>query len=83
MFIAENLSPIFSSKSKSSPVDVLPTSKSSSHDLIEHDVTSLAKMTHLPAPHAFEAIQIGSDRLELIINSITKRFSSISLDYER
>lgn len=61
MFITGNLSPIFSNKSKTSPADVLPTSKSS-HDLVEHDVTGLAKMNHLPMPHAFEALQIGSDR---------------------
>jgi len=64
-----NLSPIFSNKSKTSPADVLPTSKSS-HDLVEHDVTGLAKMNHLPMPHAFEALQIGSDRLRTIIAAL-------------
>ena len=61
MLLPENLSPIFSSKSKSTVADGLVATKSA-QNIVEHDVTGLAKMSNLPAPDAFEALQISSDR---------------------
>jgi hypothetical protein len=69
MLFSEHLSPIFSNKSKSSGeildydgdpdecgVDKTP------YDIIEHDVTSLAKTNNLPPPDSFDALQVGSER---------------------
>lgn len=60
MPFTEQSSPNFFNKSKSSDdeADVRQTS----YDLIEHDVGNLAKITHLPKPDSFDALQLGSDR---------------------
>ncbi len=60
MLLAENLSPVFLNKSKSSGNEGDATN--SQYDLIEHDVTSLAKISNLPPPDSFDALQVGSDR---------------------
>jgi len=64
MLLSENLSPIFSHKSKSSGnsanIDSLQTN--SKHDIIEHDVTTLHDLSCLPSPTAFDALQISSER---------------------
>jgi hypothetical protein len=64
MLLPENLSPIFSNKSKSAGNigDVRAGATNNSHDIIEHDVTGLTNMTNLPRPDVFEALQIGTDR---------------------
>ncbi len=64
MILSENLSPIFSNKSKSSgdAGDVGVGATNNSHDIIEHDVTGLTNMNNLPTTDAFEAVQISSDR---------------------
>ncbi|CAF3344779.1 unnamed protein product [Rotaria sp. Silwood1] len=68
----ENLSPIFSSKSKSS--DSTDNGGISggriSHETIEHDVNNLSNMNNLPAANAFEALQVSSDRLRTIIAAL-------------
>ena len=61
LFFKENFSPIFSNKAKTTGDDG-HTTKRAQKDIIEHDVTGLSKMNHLPKPDAFEALQIGSDR---------------------
>ncbi|CAF1425751.1 unnamed protein product [Adineta steineri] len=68
----ENLPPIFSSKSKSASNSVLTKLRStnSSNDIIERDVTSLTRMSNLPAPDSFDALQISSDRLRTIIAAL-------------
>ena len=62
MLLPENLSPIFSNKSKLSGSTGDVGLGATAHDLVEHDVTGLTNMTNLPAPDAFEAVQISSDR---------------------
>lgn len=64
MLLSENLSPIFSNKSKSSgnTNDVGRGASNNTNDIIEHDVTGLAIMNNLPKPDAFESLQIGSER---------------------
>ncbi len=65
MLLPENLSPIFSNKSKSSGTTSAHLglgATNNSHDVIEHDVTGLTNMNNLPTPNAFEALQISSDR---------------------
>ncbi|CAF3352698.1 unnamed protein product [Rotaria sp. Silwood1] len=72
MLLSENLSPIFSSKSKSS--DSTDNGGISggriSHETIEHDVNNLSNMNNLPAANAFEALQVSSDRLRTIIAAL-------------
>lgn len=68
MFLSENMSPIFSNKSKSSghdvgigvPIDAGPNN--TPYDIIEHDVTDLNNLLNLPKPDSFDALQLGSDR---------------------
>ena len=64
MLLSENLSPIFSSKSKSSgsTAHIGLDATNHSHDIIEHDVACLTNMSSLPTPDAFEALQISSER---------------------
>ncbi|CAF0791962.1 unnamed protein product [Rotaria sp. Silwood1] len=68
----ENLSPIFSSKSKSSDSTDNGGISSGriSHETIEHDVNNLSNMNNLPAANAFEALQVSSDRLRTIIAAL-------------
>ncbi|CAF0924105.1 unnamed protein product [Rotaria sordida] len=68
----ENLSPIFSSKSKSSDsTDNVGVGDSKiSHEAIEQDVTNLTNLNNLPSTNAFEALQISSDRLRTIIAAL-------------
>ncbi|CAF4282239.1 unnamed protein product, partial [Adineta steineri] len=40
------------------------------NDIIERDVTSLTRMSNLPAPDSFDALQISSDRLRTIIAAL-------------
>ena len=61
MLLSENLSPIFSNKTKSSGAGVGNTNNNS-HDIIEHDVTGLTYMENLPKPGGFEALQLSSER---------------------
>ncbi|CAF2306923.1 unnamed protein product [Rotaria sp. Silwood2] len=72
MLLSENLSPIFSSKSKST--DSIDNGGISagriSHETIEHDVTNLSNMNNLPTTNAFEALQVSSDRLRTIIAAL-------------
>lgn len=69
MLLPENLSPIFSNKSKSSgnAIGVGHGASNNSYDIIEHDVTGLTNMSNLPKPDAFEALHISSDRYVIII----------------
>lgn len=60
MFLSENSSPIFLNKSKSSGNEA--DAADTPYDLIEHDVTALAKISNLPPPDSFDALQLGSDR---------------------
>jgi hypothetical protein len=65
MLLTEKLSPIFSSKSKSSGNGLYVDEGGASNtpfDIIEHDVTGLAKISNLPPHDSFDALQIGSDR---------------------
>jgi hypothetical protein len=62
MLLPENLSPIFTRKSKSSSGGDGIGARKASHNIIEHDVTGLTIMSNLPTPDSFEALQIGSDR---------------------
>ncbi|CAF4659609.1 unnamed protein product [Rotaria socialis] len=72
----ENLSTIFSNKSKSSGdrrgIDDNhergPTN--SPFDLIEHSISGLGVLSSLPKPDSFDALQIGSDRLRTIIAAL-------------
>ncbi len=60
---------LFSNKSKSSgeildydgDPDEIGVNKTP-YDIIEHDVTSLAKANNLPPPDSFDALQVGSER---------------------
>jgi hypothetical protein len=61
MFLSENYSPNFSNKSKSNDIDGLTATKAS-HDIVEHDVTALARMNNLPATDAFDALHVSSNR---------------------
>ncbi|CAF3698588.1 unnamed protein product [Rotaria sp. Silwood1] len=78
MFLSENLSPIFSNKSKSSGGgdDHRRSSRNdyghtnTPYDLIEHDVSGLNKIANLPKPDSFDALQIGNDRLRTIIAAL-------------
>ncbi|CAF0928461.1 unnamed protein product [Rotaria sordida] len=69
----ENLSPIFSNKSKSSGNKHRIGSNhegddtDTPYDLIEHDVAGLSYTVNLPKPDSFDALQLGSDRLRTII----------------
>ncbi|CAF4023322.1 unnamed protein product [Adineta steineri] len=40
------------------------------YDIIEHDVTTLAKANNLPPPDSFDALQLGSERLRTIIAAL-------------
>lgn len=60
MLLSENSSANFLNKSKSSRNEV--DQANTPYDLIEHDVTSLAKVNNLPTPDSFDALQISSDR---------------------
>lgn len=64
MLLSENLSPIFSNKTKSSGnsanIDSIATN--SKQDIIEHDIATLTDLSCLPSPSAFEALQLSSDR---------------------
>lgn len=60
MLFSEESSPNFFNKSKSSDDEI--DAPRTSFDLIEHDVSNLAKITNLPKPDSFDALQLGSDR---------------------
>lgn len=64
MLLSENLSPIFSSKSKSSgTVDSVGVGTSNStHDTTEHDINILTDVNDLPTANSFEALQVSSER---------------------
>lgn len=65
MFLPENHSPNFSSKSKSynSTTNHHELGASNhSRDIVEHDVIGLKNMNNLPTPDAFEALQLSSER---------------------
>ena len=59
MSFTENSSPLFLNESNG---HVESDENPSPYDIIEHDVTSLAKVTNLPLPDTFDALQTGSDR---------------------
>ena len=69
MLFSEHLSPIFSNKSKFSGeiVDRRDDpneggATETPYDIIEHDITTLAKSTNLPPPDSFDALQVGTER---------------------
>jgi hypothetical protein len=64
MLLSEDLSPIFSNKTKSSGNAGVNRfgGANNSYDIVEHDVTNLTRMSNLPKPDSFEALQISSDR---------------------
>lgn len=65
MLSADRLSPIGSRKSKSSSRHNLLDDgepNKTPFDIIEHDVTTLAQVGHLPPADSFDALQIGSER---------------------
>ena len=69
MFPSEHLSPIFSNKSKSSAGNHIYDgdideggANNAPYDLVEHDITTLAKGSNLPPPDSFDALQLGSER---------------------
>ncbi|CAM4869958.1 unnamed protein product [Rotaria socialis] len=72
----ENLSTIFSNKSKSSGdrrgIDDNHERgpANSPFDLIEHSISGLGVLSSLPKPDSFDALQIGSDRLRTIIAAL-------------
>ncbi|CAF5067547.1 unnamed protein product [Rotaria magnacalcarata] len=72
MLLSENLSPIFSSKSKSSNNNDNGglSASANAHEAIERDVTTLSNMNNLPAPTALEALQTSNDRLRTIIAAL-------------
>jgi len=65
MLLSEDLSPIFSNKTKSSGGNAGVSrfgAENNSFDIVERDVTNLTRMSNLPTPDSFEALQISSDR---------------------
>lgn len=60
MSLSEKSSSNFLNKSKSTANDVGANQKA--YDIVEHDVTDLAKITNLPSPDSFDALHIGFDR---------------------
>jgi hypothetical protein len=59
MFLLDRLSSLFAGKSR---INDRADADRTSFDIIEHDVTCLAKMQHLPSHDSFDALQAGSDR---------------------
>ena len=58
MFFSENSSAKFANKSNEDH----GADNNTSYDIIEHDVTGLAKVNHLPPPDSLDALQLGNDR---------------------
>jgi hypothetical protein len=55
MLLSEDLSPIFSNKTKSSGNAGVNRfgGANNSYDIVEHDVTNLTRMSNLPKPDSF------------------------------
>lgn len=64
MLLSENLSPIFSSKSKTStsPDTSGHGASANSHEPFEHDINILSNLVNLPAPSSFDALQVSNER---------------------
>ena len=60
MSLSDKSSSNFLNKSKSNANDA--GANQTAFDIIEHDVTDLAKITNLPSPDSFDALHIGFDR---------------------
>jgi hypothetical protein len=62
MLLSENSSSNILTKSKSQSSGDEGVANNTPYDIIEHDVTGLAKISNAPPPDSFDALQIGSDR---------------------
>lgn len=60
MSLSDKSSSNFLNKSKSTANDAGATQ--TTYDVIEHDVTDLAKVTNLPSPDSFDALHISYER---------------------
>ncbi len=61
MLLSENLSSNFLNKSKTNGIDECDAINTP-YDIIEHDVTTLARTNNLPPPDSLDALQLGNDR---------------------